>query len=261
MTPETPLDHAHAAMEQAPGDDALRLGFYERLADGELFVMLEREAEGETIAPAIFDTDDGRFVLGFDREERLAGFAGRIVPYAALSGRAVAAMLAPQGLGLALNPDVAPSSFLVAPDALEWLVATLAEAPAQIEARPQEITAPHGLPERLLRGLDAKLAAAAGMARMAYLVGARYEGGLTHLLAFVDPAPGAEAALARATGEALAFSGVEAGTLDVGFFTAADPFAARLARVGLRFDLPEPEAVTQPGANPGMDPERPPRLR
>jgi hypothetical protein len=61
-------------------------------------------------------------------------------------------------------------------------------------------------------------------------------------------------------GEALTFSGVEAGELDVAFFRPSDPAVARMAKVGLRFDLPE---VEEPGAQtaPGMDPDRPPRLR
>ena len=40
---DTPLDLAHAATEAAPQDDAARLRFYERLADGELFLLLEAE--------------------------------------------------------------------------------------------------------------------------------------------------------------------------------------------------------------------------
>ncbi|NCO22557.1 MAG: SseB family protein [Rhodobacterales bacterium] len=258
---ETPLDRAHAAMQANPEDDTARLAFYERLADGEVFLMLDAEVTGDRIAPAVFDTEEGRFVLAFDREDRLARFAGGIVPYAALSGRLVAGLLAPEGLGLALNPDVAPSSHVVAPEAVAWLATTLAKTPQEIEDRPREITPPRGLPERLLGALDAKLASAAGLARSAYLVGARYDRGESHLLAFIDPTPGAETALARATGEALTFSGIEAGVLDVAFFTASDPFAGRLAKVGLRFDLPQLEAPSSPGANPGMDPSRPPRLR
>ena len=51
MSDLTPLDIAHGAMEAAPNDDAIRLAFYERLGDGELFLLLEAEAEGETIKP------------------------------------------------------------------------------------------------------------------------------------------------------------------------------------------------------------------
>jgi hypothetical protein len=94
-------------------------------------------------------------------------------------------------------------------------------------------------------------------------VAATYAGGRRgHLMAFVDALPGAEPSLARAVGDALTFSGIEAGSLDVGFFRASDPVAARLARVGLRFDLPEaPKAEQVAGRAPGMDPDAPPRLR
>jgi hypothetical protein len=68
--------------------------------------------------------------------------------------------------------------------------------------------------------------------------------------------------LARLVGEALSFSGLEAGTLDVGFFRSDEPVAERLLRVGLRFDLPDLQDP-QSGAPmaPGTDPDRPPRLR
>ncbi len=259
----TPLDQAHAAMEAAPEDDALRLRFYDRLAGSELVLLLEGEPEGERIRPAIFPVEGERFVLVFDREERLTAFAEGAAPYAALSGRALAGMLAGQGIGLGVNLGVAPSSILIAAASVDWLAATLAAAPEEVEERPEELAAPVGLPEILLTALDQRLASAEGLARMAYLVGATYAGGRRgHLMAFVDAVPGAEPALARAVGDALTFSGVEAGSLDVGFFRAADPVAARLARVGLRFDLPEapkPEQIS--GTAPGMDPDRPPRLR
>lgn len=259
----TPLDHAHAAMEAAPADDAARLQFYDRLAGSELFLLLEDEAEGDRIRPQVFPVEGQDFVLVFDREERLTDFVGGQAPYAALSGRRLAEMLAGQGIGLALNPEVAPSSILIEAGSVDWLAATLAEAPEEVEERAQEITAPTGLPEAVLMALDARLAAAEGMARMAYLVGTVYAGGRRgHLLAFVEPLPGAEPALARAVAAALTFSGIEAGSLDVGFFRAADPVAARLARVGLRFDLPEaPKAEPLAGTAPGMNPDAPPRLR
>ena len=49
MTEITPLDSAHAAMQAAPDDDTARLRFYERLADGELFVLLSQEAADDVV--------------------------------------------------------------------------------------------------------------------------------------------------------------------------------------------------------------------
>ncbi len=257
----TDLDQAHAAMETAPEDDAARLRFYERLADTELFMLLGAEADGDQITPELFEIEDQRFTLVFDREERLSQFVGRVAPYAGIPGRALAEMLAGQGIGLAFNLEVAPSAMLIPAEAVDWLAATLMHGPDETEARLTEVSAPAGLPEAVVSGLDRKLAIAAGLARFAYLAAAAYDDGSRgHVLAFVDALEGAEKALASAASEALTFSGVEAGVMDVLFVRSSDPLAAHLAKVGLRFDLPQPEAPPVPGA-PGMDPAKPPKLR
>ena len=256
----TDLDTAHAAMNAAPDDDAQRLRFYERLADTELFLLLAEEPVGDQVSPEIFDIADGRFALVFDREERLAEFVGRTVPYAGIAGRSLVRMLTGQGVGLGLNLQVAPSEMLVPAEAVDWLATTLENSPEEAEARLTEVSAPGGLPEAVVTGLDRKLAIAAGLARFAYLAAAVYDDGSRgHVLAFVDAVPGAESALAKAAGEALTFSGIEAGTIDVLFVKATDQLAGHLAKVGLRFDLPELAAAHVPGA-PGMDPAKPPRL-
>lgn len=264
MSAEEPtlLDQAHAAMEAAPEDAAARLRFYDRLAMSELYLMLTAEPEGDAISPEIFDLGDARFVLGFDREERLSDFAGRAVPYAALSGRALAGMLSGQGIGLALNLEVAPSQILLPPEALAWLAQTLGSGPQEAEARPSEFRAPC-VPESLVTALDARLATGAGLARRAYLAEVIYDDGTRgHLLGVTGALPGAEAALAGAINEALVFSGLEAGALDVTFLSDSDPLAADLSRVALRFDLPQPQAPERvERVAPGSDPDKPPRLR
>ncbi|MEX0329432.1 MAG: SseB family protein [Ruegeria sp.] len=262
MTETTALDLAHAAMDAAPQDDAARLRFFERLADSELFLMLTEEAQGENISPELFEVADGRFVLVFDREERLAQFSGQSVPYIALSGRVLSSMLSGQGIGLGLNLDVAPSSMLLPAEALGWLAETLQRGPEEVQQELSALLPPSDLPENLLQALDTKLATAAGLAATAYLVGTQTKtGGQGHLLGFVSAVEGAKPALARAVSEALTFSGIEAGALDVGFFEADEPAASALSRVGLRFDLPQPQAPAKERAALGRDPARPPILK
>ena len=256
----TPLDEAFTSMTAAPDDAGARLAWFDRLAASELVLLLEEEAEGDRIRPRIFTVEGADLVLAFDRDERLSDFAGGQAPYAAMSGRALAGMLAEAGLGLGVNLG-APSETVLETDALAWLAGVLAEQPAEVEDQPEELRPPANLPQALLGALDLRLASASGRATMAYLVATTFAGGRqSHLLAFIDPAPGAEGALAQLVGEALTFSGLEAATLDVGFFRASDPFCAQLARVGLRFDLPEPETAVAHAA-PGSDPSRPPKLR
>ncbi|MBE1284216.1 MAG: SseB family protein [Rhodobacteraceae bacterium] len=263
MDDMTLLDAAFEAMMEAGEEGASRLRFHERLADAQLFLMLTEEAQGENISPELFELADGRFILVFDTEERLSRFAGRPVPYAALSGRVIVQMLAGQGIGLGLNLDVAPSSTLIPAEAVEWLGETLAHVPEEVESGISEFTRPKGLPDALLSALDLKLAVAGGLASCAYLVGVRYDsGGAGHLLGFVDAQERAKAALAKAAGEALTFSGIDAGMMDVGFFESSNPAAAKLAAVGMRYDLPAPpEPEPYQPVIPGSDPNKPPKLR
>lgn len=259
----TPLDTAYAAMEQDGAADADRLRFYEVLADGEFFLLLEEEAQGADIKPRIFPLDSGPVILIFDLEERLAEFSGGIAPYAALPGRVIAQTLAGQGVGLGVNLGVAPSQMILPPEALDWLSGMLDAEPEAVEALPDTFDAPKALPPRLIAGLESKLLRAGGLAQCALLAAVTYRGGRRgHMLAFVDAAPGAEAALARAAGEALTFSGIEAGEIDVAFLKTSDPATLAMARVARRFDLPRPAApeATAPSA-PGMNPDLPPKLR
>lgn len=263
MTVLTLLDAAHTAVSANPDDETARLRFYDRLADGELFLLLEREAEGEVLEPRVFDLETGPMVLVFDLEERMSAFTGGVAPYAALPGRVIAGLLKGQGIGLGVNLGGAPSEMLLPPEAMDWLAQALEDDPEEAEARPEEFLPPTA-PEALISALDAKLAKAGGLAVAALLAGVRYQGGRRgHVLAFIDAVEGAEPALARAAREALVFSGIEAGEIDVTFLASADAAVPALARAALRFDLPVPEveAPRPAPAAPGSDPARPPKLR
>ena len=261
----TRLEIAHAAMTAQPQDDAARLRYFAALADGMLFLMLEEEAKQGMMRPRVFDLEDGPVVLAYDLEERLAEAAGGATPYAELPGRVIAAQLAGQGISLGINLGVAESAYLMPPEALDWLSTTLSLNPDELAARPVAFDPPRGLPQALMEALDGKLARAAGLASAALLAAVRYEDGRKgHMLAFLDAKPEAETALARAANEALTFSGIEAGEMDVTFLDAGSAVAQKMLRVALRFDLPIPpetaEARPAPKA-PGMDPKNPPKLR
>ena len=258
---ETPLDAAHARMTAAPDDDAARVAFYDVFADTEIVLLLAGEGDADRVQPAVVEAGGARYVVVFDTEARLAGFSGRVADYAALSGRGLAEMLAGQGMGIALNPDVAPSAMLIPAEAVHWLAATLAHAPQEAQGRVSAMAAPGALPPRLTEALGRKLRGAGGLAEAAWLVPATYQGGARgHLLAFVGAVPDAQPGLAAAVGEALTFSGIEAGAMDVTFVEPGTPVAERLGRIGLAVPLPRPVAPEGPAA-PGMDPDRPPRLK
>jgi hypothetical protein len=259
----TDLDLAAAAM--ADGGDNAALRFYQLLADATLFVLLEHEPEGERITPKVFDLPDGPVLLAFDSEDRLAAWAQAPLPYAALPGRIIARHLTGTGVSMGLNfASGARSETLLPPEAMRWLAETLENAPTQIEARPAQFFAPQSLPEILADALRFTLSGAGGLAASAHLAGVRYaDGRLGHMLAIVDALPDAEAPLAHAIAEAVSFSGLDAGELDVTFLASDAVGLAELIAVAQAFDLPAPQQpkAAEPPPAPGSNPDRPPRLR
>ncbi|PVH28550.1 SseB family protein [Pararhodobacter oceanensis] len=265
------LDAAMRAMSANPEDTPTRLRFHSELSRAELFVLLEEEVEGENMRPQVFDLSDGRAVLAFGSEMRLANFAGEAAAYAALPGRVLVSMLAqsPEGLALLIAPDTEHAA-LLAPQALAWLDETLAvAAPEHAEAVPQRIAKPE-LPAAVMAllqpALEAHLPGLPGL-QDAILARADWQDGTRgHILALSGLPDTAHAPVARAVVEALSLSGLEAGSLDVLFPDEAALEAIRAVGLAL---APAPYAprdeqiisAETAGANPGLDPDRPPKLR
>ena len=98
----------------------------------------------------------------------------------------------------------------------------------------------------------------AGVVEAAWLARASLAGGETRLLLALAGVPGpAQAAVSSAVAEAVRFAGDA--DLDVVFAEAGSPLLASAARSGTPLPLPRPGG--QRGVGPGMDPDRPPRLR
>lgn len=275
-TTDDALTCAMRAMHAAPEDTTLRLAFHAELSRAELFLLLNAEADAASLSPRVFDLSDGRAVLAFVSEMELAEFAGQAAAYAALPGRVLVSMLAAaaEPLALLISPDAESAAFL-APEALRWLDQTLsAPAPTESHATPERFTAPD-LPAAVLAllipAIERRLSGMPGLGAVV-LAGAHWQGGgRGHVLALEGVPDAAQAAIARAVVEGLSLSGLEAGALDVIFPPAQS--MATIAAVGLPlapapFVMPDDVILTpddplgtMPGANLGLDPNRPPILR
>lgn len=273
MDSETSLDAALRRVAETPDDAAARLDMHAELSRAELFVLLEAEVTGDRMAPRVFELSEGRAVLAFASEMRLAEFAGAAAAYAALPGRVLVTMLAEvhegEPLSLLVNPDADHAAFLPH-EALVWLAQTLAApAPQELRGTPRALFAPD-LPamvlDRLVPALERRLGRMPGLARAVLAAVDWAEGGRGHLLALSGLPETAHPPVARAVAEALALSGLDAAALDVVF--PSEAMMARIAACGVSlspepFEIPADQMVTpqnSPGANPGLDPDRPPKL-
>lgn len=257
---DTPLDLAYMAMQN---NEAAAPAFYERFLEAELFLLLEGEVAGDEARPMVMETSDGALVLVFDLEERMAAFSDTPSDYVALSGRRIARMLAGQGVGIGLNLGEAVSAMVLPVEAVAWLAEASMGDDETVEAKPLEIGKPVGVPEALIVALDGKLANMGGVVGAAHLVSVRFEGGEQgHMLVLVNVPEAAKTGVSEALSEALRFSGIEAGQLDLAFLAVDDPHLERFVRVGLGFEIPELLMPKTPAPKaPGMDPSKPPILR
>ena len=256
----TPIDIAFSEMEANESNDNARLRFYERLIDCELFMLLEAESDGQSIKPDLFEVENEQVALVFDKEDRLADFSNSIVPFVALSGRTIISLIEGKNISLGLNLSVAVSSIILPPNVISWMAKTISKGPTLSEAKIKEVLPPRTLPEAVVSALDTKLATMVGYADIAYLAEVIYDNDIhSSAIVFINANIDAEVSIANAISETLIFSGVEAGILDVMFLNAENQVCAKLAKIGLRFDLPKPINKKQQSA-PGTDPDKPPIL-
>lgn len=231
-------------------DAPQRARMLSRLADTELSVALLAEPLDDQVELRIFPLDGARVALACDGEDRLAGFFGGPVAYAAMPGRVLADLLRRDGVGLLVNPGH-PSEMLLDAQMLDWLSGQLAHAPEADEAR-LRLTAPApATVEALAQPLAERLGDLRGLIADAALVGVKGPQGLSgHLVLIAGAAPERQAAIAKALAEALAFLPPQPGGVDISFAETPPPATA------LRFDMTIPEAPAEPKA-----PKGPPILR
>lgn len=253
----TPLDSlCTAPFHELP--DVARARVLNRLADTELFVALDGDPVEDRARLRLFDLAGGKLAIAADEEERLAGFFGAPTGHVAMPGRALAAMLAPEGVTLMVNPG-ASSEMLLDPGLLAWLAEALAQAPAEDQAAPAQLHPP--TPEMvaaLAEPLAARLADMEGLAEAVALVAAHWpDGAEGHMLVLSGAPEEARPLIAKALAELLAFLPPLPAPCDVAFDLPL-PKGALI----LRLDPVAPEAVPVPGPRaPGSDPDKPPILR
>ena len=262
MATQTQLDKAHSEMKSDENDKSLRLGFYGRIIEAELLLFLEKEPTGADISPQSFAIEGGQFVTVFDTDERLVEFANDTAPYIAMSGRAIVGMLRGKGIGIGLNLGVAPSSFLMSSEAVDWLAGVLSNVPDPRMDQPAKIQAADSFPSELIETIGSSLKSASGLAGSAYLVQVSYlDGGSGYMVAVIEAQSQAQPAIGQSINDALVFSGAEIGNLDVGFFSETDPVFSQIKDVGTLIEIPRPAKRQKKQPAPGMDPDSPPRLR
>lgn len=254
--PLTALDRAWAAADAEGAGDAEVAHYYEVFAGAEVFTPIDPESleSPGPPQPLLFALETGDTALVFDSEDRLAAFMEDPggVAHLTLSGRAVFEMFAGRGVSLGVNFGDAPSATLLAPDAVDWAAAALAQPVAAEEGRPGALRRPEGATPDLLTRLDARLSAMGDVVSEAWLCG-RDQG----LVLFVAlRVADAERPVVAALAETARFAGGASPAFGVAPLEEDDPRLVAARKAGIGF---EPAAPRRDRA--GEDPSGPPKLR
>ena len=247
----------------SPVNQRAKMRFFDAFLDSELCLLLREEAGEETISPIVACYNGIKHVLVFSSEDNLAEYSKKVVPYAALSGRVIVGMLAGANLGITFNFAMPSTELVLTAEQIIWLNEIVAETPYMHEARPKVFFPLGEKSEKLNSILIEKLLSAAELATSFWLVGVEYDDQSQGvLLIIIDARKGAEAPLAKAAMEAVAFSGLENLPFDVSFLKGQEKLVETVIRQGQPLVFPERPAKTLSLPSiPGGDPSKPPQLR
>ena len=109
------------ALENFIADEAAQNQYYEEVLNTEFYLPLNDapDENPENVAPLILEADGKLYMMLFDSEERLTGWAEGEVPYARYMGYQLAE-LTPEKLHWAINVGSQFSKELV-PEEIDWL--------------------------------------------------------------------------------------------------------------------------------------------
>ena len=222
---ETRLDRLWHAVASG-GAEADWLRFYEGFAVQRLIVAVEDGPtdDSEPVATARLKTlslEDGEVALAFDTEARFAAFIATPTEFVALTGADLARALARRGIGVALNPGVAPGETLLDAGALAWIAEHTGAEVAVEEVPDGTLIRPPTDPEApLLEALGTRLAEMTGDQKIGHIAEAWLVG--------TNTAVGGDAYLCvlRPASEAASLAGEIAAELArIGQIRASRPFA------------------------------------
>ena len=167
------------------------------------------------------------------------------------------------GFGYANYTTLEKLRLVLTAGGITWLNEIVAEVPAIHQARPTAFFPLAEESKKLNSILIDKLLSLAELATSFWLTGVEYDNQSQGvLLVILDARIGAEAPLAKAALEAVAFNGLENLSFEVSFLTGQEKVVETLKRQGQPLLFPERSAkkLYQPSM-PGGDPSKPPRLR
>lgn len=254
----TRLDVVYQRMQSSPESETAGLRFYEAFCDANLCVLINADTSMQ-----VFETSQGKIVLAFDTDERVAEFISEATEFIKIAGRDLVMQLLASETGIGLNLNVAPTSQILSPDILTWLSEFLAESSSFSIDQVVAISPPDQWLDDHKTAISTQLEKYAGMIASAYFCSVTYsDNTVADAVFIVDCDPTTEAVLFTALVESQKFLDKNTAEIAIKFISPDNQEFPEICRVGEEIVISKLTVIhTSAPTAPGMDPDKPPKLR
>ena len=243
---ELSIDELYSYLYSEPSNINRKLEFYQRILGNDFLVVLENSDFEEDLRPCIFDTQEGRFLLCFENNEKLTNFVTQETTHALLSFKEIIKLIKNKKIGIALNIGD-HSGVLLDLKAVGWIDQVISTGPAEeLSSIPIKFEFPNLVDDCLFDNLQIVVKKLSGMAKKVILARAHYEDlSVSYFLGFIDSPQLFHALIREGVLDIVKLDKSDNTFVDVAFLSSSTELASQLVANGLRIRLPKTQTYNK----------------
>ncbi len=254
----SPLDQLQPRLldsQETSGYNAYFQVFLETL----LRVLLE-ESDAKDPDMEVFAISDGKFVLAFDTDENFSAFVDRPRLCSRITGRDLLKALAGKNIGVIVNANAIEGAAFLTPEQVSWAL-EMSDQSLEIHVSTNSSVARANPSDEVLDIIQRNFNELGGFVDAAYLCNIQDDQGNEALtLALVNCAAEAQLTALLTASDMSRFNPKTA--VAIALVEAGSEIEQKLQQIGVRIEFKvKPQPVSLTATAPGMDPDRPPKLR
>ena len=236
---ECSIDELYSYFHTEPNNIEKKLEFYQRILGNEFLIILESSDFEGDLTPRTFDTQEGKFLLCYESNEKITNFIIQEVAHVLLSFKKTIALIKNKKIGIALNIGD-NSGVLLGLEAVEWLWKVILSNPSEeLSSIPTEFKFPNFVDESLLSNLKVALETMSGMAKRVVLAQAQYKDlSESFFLGFIDSPQLFHELIRKRVLDIVKLDKSDSVFVDVAFLSSSTELAAQLSKKGLNVKFP-----------------------
>ena len=236
---ELSIDELYSNVHNELNNTERKLEFHRRIIGNDFLVVLQNGYFDDDLRPRIFDTQEGKFLLCFESNEKLTNFITQKTAHVLLSFKEIIKLIKNKKIGIAINIGK-HSGILLDLKVVEWIEQVISSGQVEeLGLMPIEFEFPHLVDESLLGNLKIVLETMSGMTKKVILAQAHYNDlNVSFFLGFIDSPKLFHKSIKERVLDVVKLHKSDSVFLDVAFLSSSTELASKLSINGLTILLP-----------------------